>query len=46
MGDTCLTPANEIKSVVSMYQYVHVVAANILAVAKGTEALVDMPKAD
>ena len=45
-GDTCLTPANEIKSVVSMYQYVHVLGTNILAVAKGSEALIDMPAAE
>lgn len=45
MGDTCLTPSNEIKSVVSMYQYAHVVALNILAVAKGGAASMDIPSA-
>jgi len=30
IGDVCLTPSNEIKSVVSMYQYTPVVAHNML----------------
>lgn len=30
IGDVCLTPSNETKSVVSMYQYTPVVAHNML----------------
>ena len=31
-GDVCLTPTNEVKSIVSMYQYSTVIAHNVLSV--------------
>ena len=32
-GDICITPANEPKQIVSMHQYGHVIANNILQIA-------------
>jgi hypothetical protein len=33
VGDVCLTPSNEVKSIVSLYQYQGQVAQNIYSVA-------------
>jgi hypothetical protein len=43
-GDVCLTPANEIKSIVSMYQYCHVIAGNMLSVTREECPTLTIPK--
>lgn len=41
-GDVCLSHANEVKSIVSMFQYGHVISANMLA--KDGSELLSIPK--
>ena len=43
-GDVCLTPSNEIKSVVSMYQYGTIIASNMYSVAMKKEPTLEIPK--
>lgn len=43
-GDVCLTPMNEEKSIVSMYQYAAVLAGNIEVAVGGDGALQNVPE--
>lgn len=45
-GDVCLTPANEDKQIVSMYQYGFQVANNLVQVACEGNKLMDIPTND
>jgi hypothetical protein len=42
-GDVCLTPANELKSIVSMYQYGFQVANNVAQTISEGAAFMDIP---
>lgn len=44
VGDVCLTPSNEIKSIVSMYQYVPAIAQNLLNCVLGHNPTCEIPK--
>jgi hypothetical protein len=43
-GDCCLTPANEDKTIVSMYQYESVISTNLLKALEGKSDFASMPK--
>lgn len=45
IGDICLTPMNEVKSIVSMMQYMHVAVQNIYCKAIGEPVIVKLPEA-
>ena len=42
-GDCCLTPANEDKTIVSMYQYESVITNNLLKALEGKTDFKSMP---
>jgi NADH dehydrogenase FAD-containing subunit len=42
-GDVCLTPANEVKSIVSMYQYLPAIAINMLNCACDQQPVAEIP---
>lgn len=35
-GDVCITPHDEIKGLVSMFEYIHTITGNMFTVANGT----------
>ena len=45
MGDVCFTPMNEVKSIVSMLQYLHVPVQNVYAKALGQPLPMQLPGA-
>ena len=42
-GDVCMTPAQEEKSIVAMYQYVHAITHNVLQSALGKKGRKAIP---